>query len=367
MTFECITEKFLNAVSSISHIATKHLTLPSLQGLLLSVKNSILTIRATNLEIGVEISLPVKDGSEGEVVVPANLLRSFLNSVSSFDTTVKCSLSGEVLQVNTEHTSATLQTFSNQDFPTLPRVAKEKSFLIPKNTLLEGFKSVIHSTSHSTMKPELSSVYVYEEGGHLFFVATDSFRLSEKKIPVKMDGFESLLVPQKNVIEIIKVLESQSDISDIELFSTTSQFTLQAENLYITSRVVEGTFPDYRAIIPTESETEVIALKKDFEQALKIGSLFSDKFSKVTLITDPKNKTLLIDTKGGGVGENVTKVESSVEGEKLSMNFNSRYINDGLSSVSADSVNLLFSDGKPLVIKGVGDGSFLYLVMAMNK
>ena len=225
----------------------------------------------------------------------------------------------------------------------------------------------MYSSSPSTIRPVLSSILLSSEEDHVIFVATDSFRLSEKKINVKKHKeFNQILIPFRNIGEIIRTLEDIKD--DVIVFLNDNQIAFSFGDIYITSRIIDGTFPDYKQIIPKETKTETIVLKQDLVSALRISNIFSDKFSQVIFNINSKEKEFKITTKNMDVGENENKLDSVVKGEKLTISFNYKYIIDCFQSIDSDSISLSFSgNNKPMVVSGVGDKSFLYLVMPMNK
>jgi len=239
-------------------------------------------------------------------------------------------------------------------------------FTISAKNFLSGILSVRYSSAISDIKPEYSSVFIYQESGILFFVATDSLRLSEKKIPNKnITDFNGVIIPIKNINEISKIIE---DIDgDIDVFFNKNQLSISNQNIYITTRVVNGVFPDYRQIIPKENTTSIIILKQDILDALKISNIFSDNFNKVNITTNKKNKTCEIKAKSDK-GENITKINAAILGDDINAHFNQKYIMDYLQSTNDDSLSLLFNgDNKPMIIKGVNNNSLLYIVTQYNK
>jgi DNA polymerase-3 subunit beta len=213
----------------------------------------------------------------------------------------------------------------------------------------------------------LSSILLLSEEDSVVFVATDSFRLSEKRVGVKKHKeFNQILIPFRNIGEIIRTLEDIKD--DVDVYLNDNQIAFGYKDIYITSRVIDGAFPDYKQIIPKETKTEVILLKQDFVSALRISNIFSDKFSQVTFHIAPKEKTFKITTKSMDVGENVSELDAVVKGEEIMVSFNYKYIIDCFQSIDSDSISLSFLDAsRAMTVRGVGDKSFLYLVMPMNK
>jgi len=366
MYIEIIKDKLQFAVSKAEKITGKNLTLPVLNNLLLKTDNGILKVIATNLDLGIEIDIPVNIKEEGEVVVPGGLLNSLISSDFKSSKITLETKENNNLHFLSDNNSTLIKTQPNEDFPSIPRLKDANSFTINSKKLIKGLKSVWYSSSTSNIKPELSSVLIYPDGSNIVFVATDSFRLAEKKVvldnPVE---FEQILIPFKNIPEIMRIFEDIDD--DIKIYLTKNQIAFEYDNIYLTSRVIDGNFPDYQQLIPKEFTTEITLLKDDFMNSLKVSNLFSDKFNKITLSIKTEQKVFEIVSKNNDVGENITKVDCVLSGDDVEISFNQKYIMDCFQSISSDSLVLRFNGlNKPLVIKSTPDTGFTYLVMPMN-
>ena len=365
MKIECSTEKIKNALMIVERITGKNLTLPVLESILFIAKDKALTLRATNLSIGVETKISTKIEKEGVVAIKGNILSS-LFSILKNDQTVSLELVNENLLVKTKSNTILLKSVSYEDFPTIP-IIKGDEVLISSKKFIDGIKSVYYSASISEIKPEIGSVYIYPDESSLMFVSTDSFRLAEKKIKLKQNtSFDGVLIPFKNVVEIIKIFENIED--DLNITFQKNQISISTPEIYLTSRIIDGIFPDYKQIIPKEATTEAVVLKQEFLSSLKIANIFSDKFNQITIIINPKNKIFEIKAKNIDVGENTTILSGALTGEEVSANFNYKYIIDCFQSIPEDSLSLkLNGNNKAMIIQGIGDPSFKYLIMPMNR
>lgn len=366
MNIECVKEKLSYAIAKAERITAKNITLPVLSCVLLEAYDSILTIKATNLDLGIEISIPVKVITPGKIAVSGSVLYNFISNITN-DKNITLEVIGETLKVSTKHNNSIIKAFPVDDFPNIPKISNEKTFTFNVPNLIKGFKSVMYSSSVSTIRPVLSSIFLSSEEDSVVFAATDSFRLSEKRIGVKKHKeFNQILIPFKNTNEIIRTLEDIKE--DVVVCLNENQISFSHEDLYITSRVIDGVFPDYKQIIPKETKTEVIVLKQDLLNSLKISNIFSDKFNQVVFNISLKDKKFEITTKNIDIGENINNVDAVIKGEDILISFNYKYIIDCFQSIETDSVSLSFSDtNKPMIVRGVGDKSFLYLVMPMSK
>ncbi|MES2436434.1 MAG: DNA polymerase III subunit beta [Patescibacteria group bacterium] len=365
MKIEAAREKLVDAISKADKITGKNLTLPVLSCILFEATKHDLIIRSTNMDLGIEITIPVKVYTEGKVAIPGSIISNFLSNISSNLITLEV-IEGNV-KVTTDSNTTVIKSLNHDDFPTIPMLEGDKKLLLAARDLVKGIKSVSYASATSSMKPELSSVYIYSDDDQVVFVATDSFRLAEKKVKMKnAQDIGQLLIPVKSINDIIRILDACH--GDVEVALTKNQISFKFDGTYLTSRVVDGVFPDYRQIIPKEYKTVCTVLKQDLIKALKIATLFSDKFNKLNFKILPSEKKFMLSTRNADVGENSTALEAVCEGDDLEINYNYKYVVDCFQSVDSDSVALEFNGlNRPLVIRGVNERSFLYLVMPINK
>jgi DNA polymerase-3 subunit beta len=366
MKIECIKDKLLEVVQKAEKVTGKNLTLPILSCLSLEAIDSKLIVRATNLDIGVELSIPVKVIKPGSTALPASILLQFLSNLSHSEK-ISLELEEGFVSVKTEHSSTVIKTHNNEEFPVIPGIGEGQKSDIDIESFIQGLRSVWYSSAVSSMKPELASVYVYKNENNLVFVATDSFRLAEKRIPIKeFKDFSSILIPFKNVSEIIRLLEGVK--KNVSFSVDGSQISFSWDGSYLVSRIIEGSFPDYTQLIPKEAKTEATVLKQDLIQALKLANVFSDTFNQLVVRIVPGEKLFEITTRNNDVGENKNTIEAIFRGEDVTLSFNYKYVVDCFQSIPVDSVTLSFNGtGRPLIIRGVSDTTFTYLVMPMNK
>jgi len=368
MKLETTVQKLKEAIGLVEKVAAKHMTLPVLSCIIIETGKNSVILKATNLDIGVEVSLPAKTSEAGVIAVPANIISSLISQLPNQAEGVTLSVASGNLTIATSKSHGVIKTLPPEDFPSIPRVADGQDLSLPSHLLIKGLTSVWYSASVSGVKPELSSVYVYKNNEFITCVATDSFRLAEKKITAPAGlSINDLLIPFKNVHEVVRLLEKMGDTVKVKIGKNLISF--EANGIYAVSRVIDGVFPDYKQIVPKNFTTEVVALKQDFLNALKISNIFSDKFNQVHISIDPKKKLFEIQTKNSDVGENKTAVDAAITGDPVEINFNYKYIIDCFQSIDADSVSLQLSGmNRPMVIRPVsGDQTFMYLVMPMNR
>ncbi len=359
-------KEFAEAVGSVSRFAERRsTTLPVLAGIVIVAGDDGIKLRATNLESGIErkVNGTIKD--PGVVALQANTLREITSSFTGTGT-ITLEHAGDTIVISSGTGRSTLKTLPYEDFPVLPFPdASHAKFSILGSQLKTLISTVASFASPSTVRPELGSVLISAEGGSIKAVATDSFRLAEKKLPLSgtVTPF-SLLIPAKNALDIMQALPDDT----IEVRSDEHQCAFSWNMGMITTRLVTVSYPDYTQIIPKAFISELTLLRKDLESVLRRSAVFSDSFQKVRFSFSPGEKQLTMRAQNNDVGESSESLTASGTGESIELSFNHRYVGAPLPLLTTESITLSASGiGRAMIMKGVGDASFLYLVMPMNQ
>lgn len=367
MKFTCIQKDINQALTVVTGIVPTHHALPILQCVRLHVSKNSLSIQGTNIEVGITQTIAVEGTRDGIIAVPARVLIQTLNTIPSH-AKLECFVEEGIFCIKTPNGTSRIHSIDYKDFPSIPEVSPDNSITLSKELFVIGLKQVAFSASRSLVKPELSGVFVYTDDAELCFVASDSFRLAEKKIGIPHETeLPDVIIPYEVVQRIVPVLEHIEE-TDVTFSFEETQVSFTGGGVYVTFRVIDGTFPDYRAIIPKQTSTTVRILTEDIKKALKKASLFSDTFSQVGVHVVPQKNTLTISARNNTVGESIDSYTADSIGDELDINFNHRYLAEGIQTIHSESTTLLFSGpGKPLVVHATDDTSFTYLVMPMNR
>lgn len=365
MHIEIEKSELIKRLDILSRVATKHLTLPILQCVRIEAEGSHISLAGTNLEIGITATAPGVVKKAGVVAVPSGLLLQTIQLLP--EATVALSLEGEALVVASRGSHSKINTFPVQDFPTIPELTG-RTEKIEAAAFARGIRTVAFAASQSTIKPELGSIYIGQKKERtLTFVATDSFRLIEKTVPQQHITLENpLLIPQKNALEIARVLEVMGEDPDVIIGEGQVAFRFP-DTTYLTTRLTEGSFPDYVQIIPKEFATHATLLTADLLHALKLTSVFANKFLQVGFKIHTSGE-VVVSADNGEAGKTEERIAATVEGEDLTLSFNQKYVIDPLPGIQDESIVMHFAGvGRPLVLEGVTERSMRYLVMPMNK
>jgi len=359
-------KKHIQKASALTEKTAGHNpTLPILNAVLISTQNNKLIFTSTNLETALEVSIPANIKKEGIVAVPAKIFSSLISSLPDESIIDFNSLNNNLI-LTTSKSSTTIKGYPPDDFPVLPKTKKGKSFVISAQDFVDGLKSVYYSTSLSEIKPELNSVYVYSYRNiPLTFVATNSFRLAEKSISYIFSDSVNFLMPHRSVIEAIRIFENETDDLKIEIDENNISFN--SGGIKFISRLVEGNFVDYKQLIPSKFENTAVVSKKELIGALKSAAMFCGKLNELKIKIYQNENFIEFQTNNSDLGEHIVKFDGKIQGDDLSIVFNHRYLIECLPSIKTENILLKFSgENKPLLVTGLDDNTFRYLVMPMR-
>ncbi|MGZ5501102.1 MAG: DNA polymerase III subunit beta [Nitrososphaeraceae archaeon] len=365
MNIKCNVEKLKQAVSLAERMTGKNLTLPTLHALLLTASGSSLKIRSTNLQIGIEIEIPATITKEGVVLVKGDVISNVCSHIGGGDEVV-IATENDNLTISSSQNTTVIKSLPPDEFPTLPIVEGEY-FELKTEVLQEGIRSVYFAAATTDIKPEIASIFVYTEENNIVFVATDSFRLAEKRIKVKnLPDISKLLIPYKNIADLLRVLDSVPDT--VRVAYTRNQLSISGGGVYVTSRLIDGAFPEYQRIMPKEELTRVVLMKNELLNTLRLSTIFADKFFQVLFNASTENKSITISSKNSDVGSSISNIDAVIEGGNIEVAFNLKYFLDVFQSLGGDSVVMSFTTAnKAILVKSVQDTSFTYLLMPTNR
>ena len=368
MQFSTTHSQLLKAITIVEKIVGRKESLPVLSCVVFRAEDGVLTLQATNLESSIQVTVPAQVTEKGTVAISAHILSQTIRSIQG--ETIHCALQDDNLIIKSQKTHSVIKSIPHSEFPFI-QMRPDTSIIqsLDKNTLLMGIRSVVYAASPSMIRPELGSVYISFNDIDCVCVATDSFRLAEKTIKQKtITSPSELLIPLKYTQELVHVLENIENDSIEWAVVEDSYIIFKTTNVYYTTRVVDGKFPNYKEIIPKDVHTEVTMLKNDFGDALRKARIFSGTDQYVGLHVYPTKKIFTATAQSAAVGEMSDSLDAALSGGDIDIKFHIAYLADCLSSIASDSIILTFAGiGRPVVIRGVSDPSFRYLVMPLNR
>ncbi len=364
MDVTCTQENFSKGLQLVSRVATTKSSLPVLANILIQTKDGQLRLAATDLEIGVVTVIGAKVAAEGAITLPARLLVDFV--ANNTDPTLQIGVDQGEAKIHSDRHAATVKGMDASEFPLIPSVSDAQSVTLPANAFRSGLRDVVFAAAVDDARPVLNGICIHIRDNHMVLAATDSYRLAERKIPLKgSPPAASLLLPVRAALELSRILPDSDQ--PVTLQFNANQVSLEVDSTQLVSRLIDGTFPDYTQIIPTAATTTVGMEKAELIAAVRMASLFARDASHNIrfIITPPTGCT--VSAVSTTVGQNTATVAATATGEPIDIAFNAKYILDALNALGGDTVKLTLSGtDRAGVFRADGDDTYLSLVMPLR-
>lgn len=375
MKFICTKDNLHTCLAQVSGIAGKQTNLPILSNILINVEESRVMLIATNLEIGIKVHLRAKVETPGSFTVPAKMLLDYVNLLR--DEQIEIFLDGTELVVSAGSASTKIKGMPSDDFPVVPDVEEVHAFTFDADILKQGFSDTAFAVAKNEIRPELSGVYFAvntKKEKTAILAATDSYRLAEKFIPVAIGTDEiRTIIPGKAVQEFIRLLGVNDTGTDAKeqarLWIGENQIAIRYGAFEITSRLIDGSYPDYTQIIPESAVTNVTIAKDVAVSSIKAASLFSvSGVNSVSLGIESQNNVVHFAASSPQTGEYHEDVDVMVQGEDNNIMLNFRYLLEGVQRMHADHIKVeINSPETPCVLRPNNDDKYLYIVMPIRQ
>lgn len=370
MKFTCLQENLKQGLNIIERIVGKNPSLPILSTILIETQKNLIKLCATDLEIGISCWINASVEKEGSVCIPAKILSSYINSLPNKK--IEINAKDNKLNLKCENYKSSIAGFNPEDFPIIPQI-KEKEFVTLNSlSLCKGFSKVIGSAALSESRPEISGVFVSFKKDSVKLVATDSFRLAEKKVSFEksLEIEKAIIIPAKTVQEVIRIFGQEEGKNEINVYSSPNQILFsKTENpkVQLVSRLIEGSYPNYEEIIPSDFLTKIVFEKSELVRQVKVASLFASRTNEIKIKVNPSEKNIEFFSSNPDTGENRSEMEAQVEGEKTEVTFNCKYLMDGLSNFDEEQISLeLNGEERPGILKPNKKKDYLYIVMPIR-
>jgi DNA polymerase-3 subunit beta len=314
------------------------------------------------MELSLRASLEASVDGEGEVVVPGRLLLDIARSLPDADVTIEHRPEEAAVLVTSGSANYRLHTYSAEDFPRLPDVETSQPHVVDRDALIETISRVGRSASRDESRPVLTGILVRFEPGKIVMAATDSYRLAVKETPVTGDLPElEAIIPARALQELAR-LAAGSD--EVQLGLQENHVVFGVEGAWLTTRRIDGQFPNYRQLLPEQFEHTLELPREELLEVVRRVSLMAQRNSPLRLRFSDGELTVSAQTQD--VGEARESVPVAFAADAMEIGFNAEFLRDGLESVDSDSVKLrLISPLRPAVLEGETD-DYTYLIMPIR-
>jgi DNA polymerase-3 subunit beta len=356
--------QLFQSLSIVSKGMSSRSTLPILSGIYLEAQNGSLVLRTTDLEVSIQHSTAVLVEEEGATVAPGKL---FSDIVKSFpEAAITLVQDGDDLIVSCLDSVFTIHTLSPADFPQFPQLDTKVAGTIPSETFSAMVKKVVKAVSRDESRAVLTGVLIKLEDTDIQLVATDSYRLAIAKTQIEtaVEKNVELIVPGDVLDEIRRLSNAPENIiiSDSE-----NQVVFSFGETTFISRKIEGNYPNYKAIIPTEKNTTSVMETSAVLDAVKRIAITAQLHTPIRFAFDPDAQLITISSSTQDVASAQERINAQIEGAALEIGFNHQYIIDGLSVIDTDEIYFEAQSAlKPGILKAMGGEYFFYLTMPVR-
>jgi len=370
LIFTCLQENLSKGISTVGRAISARSPLPILSNVLLVAEGGRLKLTASNMETSITLYVGASVEKDGAITIPAKLFSEFVSNLSP--STLTAELKDNILHVSTDKTKSKFNGVDASSYPSLPELKADSLFIeVDPKEFTSAVMLVAFSAASDETRPVLTGVLVHLKDGLLTLASADGYRLSEKTLKVKNNKTEdfSVILPAKTLIEVSRIFSSVGDKLKISINKEDNLALFESEGISVSTRIIDGAFPDYKKLIPSEASHKAEFYSNDLLEAVKLTNVFSkgaENHSPITVHINPEGYISLASVSTES-GENKTKIEATVEGDALDVVFNSKFLLDFLNNIKAERL-ILSSNGNltPGVVRAPETDDYVHLIMPIR-
>jgi DNA polymerase-3 subunit beta len=370
----CKQQDLSRGLSVVNHAVSSRSTLPILANILLTTDHGRLKLSATNLEIGINCWIDAEILEDGSTTVPAKTFSDLVGSLRQSQVELSVPEEEQTINIKCQGTHSTIKGMDPSEFPQIPSAeGSELPVSLDTKQLKEMIEQVAFAAADDDSRPVFTGVHVEFANEQVTFAAADAFRLAVRStaLPGAEQAPDNILIPAKTLNELARILPSEGAVQML-VTPNRSQVLFHSDNVDLVSRLIEGTFPNFRQIIPKEHSTRAVVETKEFAAAVKTVVPFARDSSNIARVkvsggNEGEPGTLTIEATAEDVGSNVSTINAAVDGPEQQIIFNVKYLSDVLAVLDTPEVALeVTSAARPGVIKPVGPADYTYVIMPMS-
>ncbi|MFT3864802.1 MAG: DNA polymerase III subunit beta [Solirubrobacterales bacterium] len=359
-------EELVSKLSTVSRAVSTRAQTQALSGVLIEAGEASVRLSATDLDLGLRTELEATVEGDGSVLLPGRLLAEVARSLADDTVEIETREAERDVEIRSGTSNFHLRVLPAEDFPNFPTAADAEPIQIPAAALAEGIDLVARAASRDDMRPVLTGVFVTATGNEMTMVATDSYRLAVKRTELEtaLTGEIEANIPARALRELARILSTEGvDAASITLQQ--NQAIFEAGSITLTTRLIEGQFPNFRQLLPESYEHDVRLPRGEFLEVARRISQLAQRNAPLRFSFEPGELTVSAETPD--VGDARETMPAAFEGEPMEIGFNPEYLREGIESVGGDEVLLrLISPLRPGLMQPVDNEDFRYLVMPIR-
>jgi len=377
MKFSCLQENLKQGLSIVSHLTTKNINFPILNNVLIKIEDKLIKLITTNLEVAINVNIRGKAEIDGDFTVPAKLFYDFIALLPN--DRVDLEVKNNVLEIKSGTYDTKIKGLAAADFPLLPRLQKQNSYLIRGKEFKRALEQVLFSVAANEIRPEISGVlfsFSKTEPKELRLVGTDSYRLAEKRVGFtlkegsSLEGVRDVIIPLKTLAHVSHILSVFGASGDdfLEISVLENQVLFVYDSVLLTARLIEGQYPNYHQVIPESFQTKAILSRDELEKIIKTTSLFATGLNDISVKMSPAGGVMTVSSLNSQTGEQKASIKGDLNGIENEVTLNYRYLLDFLSAIDKSEVEFKMIDANnPCVLTPKDDKDYLYVVMPIKR
>jgi DNA polymerase-3 subunit beta len=360
------TAELLTQLQTVTRVASTRTAVQALSGVKVSVSEQGTELLATDMDVGLRVPLQADTERPGEVVLPARLLLDVARALPAKRVSLELRTAEQDVELISGAATFHLRTLRLEDFPVLPAATPENQVVVPAEAFVQTVSRVARSASKDETRPILTGILMSAAEQELRMVATDSYRLSVKqtKLEAPLEGTLEANVPARALQELVRIAQ-QLENATLAVSVGQNQVVFQLDGITLSSRLLDGQFPNYRQLLPESVEHELRLATAELTEVVRRVSLLAQKNAPLRLGFSEGELTVSAQTPD--VGEASETIPAPFHGEPFEIGFNPEFLRDGLDSLESEELVLkLISPLRPGLIESPESGDFVYLIMPIR-
>ncbi|MEG1004027.1 DNA polymerase III subunit beta [Clostridium sp.] len=363
MIFICEKQKLQEGISIVQKAITGKSTMSVLEGIYINVTKDGLTLIGSDMDVSIETKVDADVMEEGKIVIDAKIFGEIIRKLPSSEIKIE-TLENDTVQITCEKSVFNVVYMNADEFPELPKLNQDMKVEVPQNILKNMIKSTSFAIAQDETRPILQGVLFEIKDKNLNLVALDGYRLAIRNEYLDSDINIEKVIPGKTLNEVSKILEDVNDL--VEINFTNNHILFNLNKTRIISRLLEGKFVNYKSLLPQEHKLTVTVKKQDLQNGIERASLMAKDGNNNLIKLEIQDEAVII-TSNSQLGKVREEVLINLQGEKIQIAFNSRYLIDVLKNFEEDEVILeMTSSVSPCIIKAKEADNYKYLVLPVR-
>lgn len=363
MKFTCTKNELVQAVQIVSKAVSSKPQMPILSGIYLNAYDNMIELQATDYEIGITCKIAAEIDEPGTIVLSGRYFQEVVRRLPGETISMEFNRSEQSVNIISNSSNFTLLSLPANEFPVIKPLTGNTTFTIRDNIFRELIKKTVFACSSDEARPIFTGCLLEVHGSDMIMAATNTHRLAVKReLLDDFTGNIKIIIPSKILTELLRIMVSEIP-TNVMVNCTYNQISFAFDNVYVTSRLIEGQFPEYQRVIPPQFTTKIQINTHDFQSAVDRVSLISRAGDYNIIRLDFKNNEVCITSNNPDIGKAEEIIPAAIEGPDLDIAFNAKYVTEALKTLEGDVFNFSFNQSlSPAAMRPVDDDTFTYIV-----